>query len=276
MRNQGVLRWSGVIVVTVCALQTGCLGLADHRNQEAFDNTALMNSGLPEQESAQVCVKLAETLAAQGHLPEAISQYEKARAYDPDLTQVSYPLALLYDRVGADDEALKEFQLALKAEPNNANILNDLGYYYYARRNWPEAERWLNAAVQADPRYPRAWINLGLTLGQQGRYAESIAAFEKVLNPAQARSNLAFVLLTQQKHDQAAQTYQEALALDPSLKTARAALAQLTQPQSRHDPHVRTAHASTAQPTFADWAEETAPPRMSVSGIEPASPQTYR
>lgn len=227
----------GALLVTLITLQTGCVNLSGSHTEPLV---AAGGEGLALNDSAKVCLRLAESLTAQGHAPEAIAQYEKARAFDPSLTQVSYPLALLYDRVGADAQALEEYQLAVAASPSNPALLNDLGYFHYSRGHWTQAEQQFRSAIQADPTYQRSWVNLGLALGQQGRYRESQEAFERVVSPAQARSNLAFVLATQGKDEQAAEAYRGALALDPTLSTAREALAKLSPPPATG---IRTAYA---------------------------------
>ena len=93
-----------------------------------------------------------------------------------------------------------------------------------------QAEENLRKALTVDPKHGRAWMNLGLALGQQKKYEESLEAFEKAVRPAEARCNLAFVMSTQGKTDQARELYHEALKLDPGLKLARQALAKLDRP----------------------------------------------
>jgi superkiller protein 3 len=104
-----------------------------------------------------------------------------------------------------------------------------LGYHEYQRANWAEAERAYRKATELQPRFEKAWMNLGLALGQLANYPEALAAFEKVVRPPEARCNLAFVLLTQGKQAQARELYEEALRLDPGLQLARSALARIDQ-----------------------------------------------
>src|SRR5262245_42062343 len=191
---------------------------------------------LPSKDSAKVCLALAEDFEKNGHDAEAIGQYERARGYDPSLKQVSRRLAILYDRLGETKQAEKEFQAALKLNPRDADLLNDLGYSCYSRGKFDEAEQHLRRCLAINGKHARGWMNLGLTLGEQQRYKESLEAFLQVASPAEARSNRAFVLTTQGKREEAKQEYREALALDPELKIARAALAKLEQPSAPTNP----------------------------------------
>jgi Tfp pilus assembly protein PilF len=187
---------------------------------------------LPPAEAGQVCLGLAQSLRERGHDTDAIIMYERARQYNPKLTHVSRTLAVLYDRQGNYERAQAEYQQALRHQPDDADLHNDLGYCHYNRGKWAEAEKHLSRAVALKPDHARAWINLGMVLGQQGRYEESLEAFARVVSPAQAQCNLAFLLTTQGKRAEARVAYRQALELDPELRLARAALAKLEQAEA--------------------------------------------
>jgi len=74
-------------------------------------------------------------------------------------------LAVLYDQQGNDARALAEFDKALKLTPKDADLLDDLGYYYYHRHDWQQAEEHFLRAIAQSPEHERAYVNLGLTLG---------------------------------------------------------------------------------------------------------------
>ena len=141
-------------------------------------------------------------------------------------------LAVLYDRHDQQAKAMIEFQALLKKTPRDAALLNDLGYSYYNRGQWADAETHLRKAVAADKWNKRAWDNLGLALAQQGKYPESLDAFGKAVSPAEAYANVGFVLAAQKKNAEAAEAFQQALAVEPTLKSAQAALAQLQKQQA--------------------------------------------
>ena len=96
------------------------------------------------------------------------------------------------------------------------------GLFPLSARQLGEAEESLRKAVAVDAKHARAWINLGLALGQQGKYSESTQAFEKAVRPAKARCNLAFVMSTQGKFEKAREFICEALKLDPGTPSCAA------------------------------------------------------
>jgi tetratricopeptide (TPR) repeat protein len=217
---------------------------------------------LPPDEAAAVCMNLGRTLEKTGHDAEAAGQYEKAREYNPR-AEVAHRLAVVYDRMGNYPRAVAEYQKALEAHPKDADVLNDLGYHYYCRGQWLEAEKHLQQAVEVNAKHRAAWINLGMTLGQQERYSESLGAFAKAVSPAEAQCNLAFILTTQGKRDQARQAYREALALEPDLHLARAALAKLE----------KAGQGSPARPGSALREAPAVPPILPAAVVPPVPDQ---
>jgi Tfp pilus assembly protein PilF len=187
---------------------------------------------LPPKEAVKLYLKTAKEFEKQGQTEKAINLYEKARAIDPGVAKTaSRRLAVLYDRAGEFSKSLAEYEQLVQENPKDADLLNDLGYSYYCRGDWANAETWLTKAVQIDPNHKRAWTNLGLARAQQAKWDESFQAFCKSVRPAEAHCNIAFVLGAQGRIDEAKEQYRQALALDPSLQLARGALAQLENPK---------------------------------------------
>lgn len=219
-------RWTSLVVgLALLGCQVGCLSL-DARNVVAQKPKG--PAMLPGGESAQLCLTVADTLAGQGHLAEAIEQLRQAQQFDAKV-EVAPRLARLLARAGRDAEAIAEFEKALQEHPRDAALWNDLGYHHYERGRWAAAETALRQAVSVETSFPKAWMNLGLALGQQGRFDDSLEAFRQTGRPAEAECNLAFVLCTQGKYVEARARYEAALKLEPGLELARLGLQRLEQ-----------------------------------------------
>jgi tetratricopeptide (TPR) repeat protein len=183
---------------------------------------------LPGKESAALNLSMAESLEREGKDLDSVVYYEKARQLDPSLAdRVSRRLAVVYDRLDEQALAMKEYRALLEKFPKDSALLCDLGYSFYNRGQWAEAEKYLQKSVSWDSSNKRAWVNLGMTHAQQGKYSEALAAFEKGVSPAEARSNLGFILAVRGKKSEAIQAYQSALQLEPTLHLARVALEKL-------------------------------------------------
>jgi Tfp pilus assembly protein PilF len=197
---------------------------------------------LPPKEAARACLACAEELEKHGNEAEASLYYEKARQDDPKV-QVSRRLGVLYDRQGDFQKAQEEYQKALKKTPRDADLLNDMGYGYYSRGRWAEAENYLRQALSVKPDHKRATMNLALCVGVQGRYDEARELFQKVVTPAQVQCNMAFLYTINHKWPEARQAYQQALHLDPDIPLARAALAKLDKAERQPPKQVETVQA---------------------------------
>jgi len=206
---------------------------------------------LPAKDGAEACLALATSLATNGHDADAIAQFERARQYDSKVRGVAHRLAILYDRTGNAKRAAAEFQLALKEDPKNPDLINDVGFYYYNRGRWAEAEQYFRQTLQLKPEHKKAWINLGLALGQQERYHESLDAFGKVVSPAEAKANLAFVLMTRGQPDQAKTLYRQALDAEPDMTLARGALQKLEAKKATSENAATSSRTPTAKVTEA-------------------------
>ena len=138
---------------------------------------------------------------------------------------------MLYDAQGDSARSLAEYNKALECDPKNANLLCDVGYYYYERDNFAEAERSLRKALAIEPNHQKALTNLGLVLAGQGRFAESFEVFSKASGPAAAHSNVGVLMAKQGRYDEAKQAFHQALAMDSTLEQPKAFLAYLDSQQ---------------------------------------------
>jgi tetratricopeptide (TPR) repeat protein len=218
-------------------ISAGCQTFAPRTSAPAAELTP-SQSGLKSSrvetspsETAKLRFATAQQLEAGGKLADAIALYDNARQADPRyFVAATRKLGILYDQQGDFDKARAEYEKLLTKAPNDADTLNNLGYGYYCRGQWSLAEEQLRKAVAANPEHKRAWINLGMTLAQQAQYDQCLDAFAKAIPPAQGHCNLAFVLTTQGKREEAKQAYREALRIDPGLQLAQVALAKLERP----------------------------------------------
>jgi tetratricopeptide (TPR) repeat protein len=226
---------AGLLTLT----SAGCQMFATHSGPLATDlapsQPAIKGTRVEDSpsETAKLRFATAQQLEAADKYEEAISLYNGARQLDPRFHDAATRhMAVLLDRQGDFDKARAEYDKILQKHPKDADTLNNLGYGYYNRGQWDLAEEQLRKAVAANPNHKPAWINLGMTLAQKRQYDKSLEAFAKAVPPAQAQANLAFILTTQGKRDEAKAAYKEALRIDPGLQLARNALAKLENPSN--------------------------------------------
>ena len=87
------------------------------------------------------------------------------------------------------------------------------------QRRFAEAEQAYRQALQLQPGFAEAWLNLGVALKSQGRLSDAEASCRQALQtrPAfvEALNNLGNILLAQGRHAEAESAYRHALALRP-------------------------------------------------------------
>lgn len=106
---------------------------------------------------------LANTLVREGHLNDAIAEYQKALEIQPDYPEADNNLAFIFLQADKVDEAIKYFQKASELQ-NNYQMFYNLGYAYRMNKMAPEAETNWEKAIQLQPQYIPAQINLSWTL----------------------------------------------------------------------------------------------------------------
>ena len=182
----------------------------------------------PAQE-AKLHLDLGRAFEASGNFDGAVAEYATAievckrkharregTAPDRDMHALAHRrLAGAYDRLGEFKQSEFHYREALKQSPNDPKVWNDAGYSYYLQSRFADAERSLKMAVKLDRDNPRYQINLGLSLSAAGKTEESFAVLEKIVGPAAAHANIAYVLAGRGRTDQARQHYEQASTFNP-------------------------------------------------------------
>ena len=126
-------------------------------------------------------------------------------------------------------EAQKQFEGALKTQPQYALARLNLGISFLSQQKSENAEKALLEALGKLPRDPYAWYNLGLVYKDIGEQEKAIEAFRHVTEIAPSEPDAFYFigyLNTQlQKYDAAIAAFQSALAIFPFHASAEFGLA---------------------------------------------------
>jgi type IV pilus assembly protein PilF len=142
--------------------------------------------------AAKVNVQLGLGYLQQGNLVYAKEKLERARSIDPDLPEVHAGMALLYQRLGNDKEADREFRAVLKADPNDPSVLNNYAVFLCSHGKPDDGVKYFERAA-TNPLYPTPWAaytNAGVCLRAAHRDSEAAGRFDRALrsNPAYAEA----------------------------------------------------------------------------------------
>lgn len=271
-----------LVVVPVLRWSVGCSNshpdtIAQYPGARSPEADSKPAKPLSPQQSAKLCVQTARQLEAAGYLADAASQYERARRFNPTDFSIGHRLATLYDRMGDAQAAALEYELAMRNTPNNADLINDYGYFHYNKGRYDRAEQLFRKSLACDASHQRATTNLAMTLAQENRYEESIRYFEKVVSPASARSNVAMIQAQQGKFELARASADKALKINPDLVQAHAVKRFIDEQQNRvaaaparpSAPYALEKPAAKVEETPARTAEAPARPAARVASAKP-------
>ncbi len=214
-------------VVTGMLLQVGCASMltpmATPKRLRAYNDQIV---------SEYVAANQFET---QGKLEKARELYQQLHEKHPRNPDYLHRLAVVNTQLQRIGEASSYFEQARKLDPKNVRLLADIGYTAYLIGDLPGAEQILRDALRMKPGDPRTTNNLALVVGARGKMEESLALLREVSSDADALASLAYIHAQRGETRQAEQRYREALEINPKLKYAMTALAELEKRHPQQD-----------------------------------------
>jgi len=117
----------------------------------------------------------------------AETEFRKALASDPNNAAVlNYLGYMLADRNERLPEARDLIQRAVDREPDNGAYLDSLGWVYYRLNKLPEAEEQLRKALDSMAKDPTVHEHLGDVYAQEGKLREAIGQYQNALKQWQS------------------------------------------------------------------------------------------
>jgi protein O-GlcNAc transferase len=117
---------------------------------------------------------------AVGDPVKAESFWGDALKYDPKNSHVLNNMGIAHRESGRLESALNYFRRAIEVAPTAA-IHNNLGVLFYNLRRFKEAADEYQKAVKINPQYAEAWANLGNAFKDLQQSALALKAYEKAL-----------------------------------------------------------------------------------------------
>ena len=200
-------------------------------------------------EDADLRNALGWTMFQQGRPMDAIVEYRRALASDPDHVKSHNNLALALVELGQLEAAAGHFEASLAVEPK-AEIYSDLGFVKARLGNRDEALADYRKALELDPKCASAHFNLAVARLQSGQLEDAESHYRETLSlkpTASAHNGLAYVLNRQGRTDEAIAEYQNAIALDAKFTPAYNNLAGMLAKQGKLEEAERYYRLSLAE-----------------------------
>jgi tetratricopeptide (TPR) repeat protein len=183
-------------------------------------------------ESLDVELAKAALLEDAGKPGEAVALLQLALERYPDHPGVRYQMALIQEKAGMTKESLRNFERLLKDRPEDASLLNALGYSLADRNlKLPRAEALIRKALQASPDNPAFLDSLGWVLFRRGDIAGALPHLERayrIFPDAEIASHWGELLWVSGKQAEARALWARALARSPDSKPLRETIERLT------------------------------------------------
>lgn len=205
--------------------------LARNEREAAF---RMLDAHAAKERSEILDVEFAKAalLADAGQSTEAIALLQLALERFPDHPGVRYQIALIQDKAGMERESVRSFESLLKDRPEDASLLNALGYSLADRnQKLPRAETLIRKALTASPDNPAFLDSLGWVLFRRGDAPGAIPLLERayrIFPDAEIASHWGEVLWVGGKQSEARALWARALARAPDSKPLRDTIERLT------------------------------------------------
>jgi tetratricopeptide (TPR) repeat protein len=185
---------------------------------DTADPTRLSNNATP---GPDLYIAVARTQEERKRYHEAEEQYAKALGGWPDHLPSMLAYAGYLDRRGHADQAIQQYEQAVRTHPREAAAWNHLGLCHAEHRGFAKAASALEQAIALEPTEPLYRNNLASVLVEMGRNGDAYSQLHAVQDEATAYYNLGFLLQERGRNEEAARHFAAALRANPQLSDAR-------------------------------------------------------
>lgn len=199
-----------------------------------FRNARDMSPGQAE----QLFALEARLLVDRGALERAIQSYDEGLTIFRESLALQYGRAMAHEAIGNIDAMESDLREIIEREPNNATALNALGYTLTTHTTrYEEAALLIERALALSPDEAAILDSLGWVYFKQGRLHEALVvlkrAYQQLPDPEVA-AHLGETLWTMGRHDEAINIWRAALGVDASNRHVTSTLNRLGLELSEH------------------------------------------
>jgi tetratricopeptide (TPR) repeat protein len=179
-----------------------------------------------------VAVARAQLLADAGDFDAALASLTAALKRHPEHPNLEYQRAMLLERAGRTRESVRAFDTLLKRRPDDATLLNALGYTLADRRQQlPRAEQLIRRAVAARPDNAAFLDSLAWVLYRRGDARSAVPLLERawrLSQEAEIAAHWGEVLWATGAQSEARTVWARALARSPDSEPLRSTIERFT------------------------------------------------
>ncbi len=121
---------------------------------------------------------------------EALKEYLMLTKLEPDAADNYYRTGLLFEERDGADRSLSYYAKAVQLDPTHAGAYFKLGVVYYRQKKLAEARKFLETSLKMDPGNAEAAYFLGKLLKDSHDYAAALSALEKAQKDPELRQKV--------------------------------------------------------------------------------------
>ncbi len=175
----------------------------------------------------QYYISLAQLNEQQATLPRPGTNCRRRSKKWPNDVEVLRSAARMEDRQGQLQLAEMLYKRAVTTNPQHAGVLNDLGLCLARQGKLQQSVQAMEKAIQLQPSKALYRNNVATVLVEMHQDQQALAHLSAVHGPAESNYNLGQLLVDRGRPHEAVMYFQTALNLDPTMESARLAIAQL-------------------------------------------------
>ncbi len=179
---------------------------------------------LPPSPLAADILNQARSCAESGRIKDARIAYKRALKQDPQNAEILSELGAVEAQAGNMAAARKTMEKAVKIAPQDASVHFNLGELERQAERYPQAETHFRNTLSLDPNDVDALLGLGVSLLMQKKSEEAITTLETARNRAprdiEILNELGNALAAAMRHEEAAAVYRQALDFAPNYHDA--------------------------------------------------------
>lgn len=137
---------------------------------------------LPDSAKLELIPYLSSFYKEKEMIDESIALIREGLAIDPENTDLLFELGVIYDRQGKTDQAIAQMEAVLKLSPEHPDALNYLGYTYADQGiKLDEAEVMIKKALEFKPDNGYIIDSLGWVYFKQGLFEEALLQLQRAV-----------------------------------------------------------------------------------------------
>ncbi|MBS9382766.1 MAG: tetratricopeptide repeat protein [Dolichospermum sp. BR01] len=196
----------------------------EETNQKILEIIDIIEHEIDNEQKAELFFELGYLQRVRENYEEAISSYDKAVEFKPDLHEAWYNRGYSLDDLGRYEEAISSYDKAVEFKPDKHEAWNNRGISLGNLGRYEEAISSYDKAVEFKPDFHEAWNNRGYSLDDLGRYEEAISSYDKAVEFKpdfhEAWNNRGYSLGNLGRYEEAISSYDKAVEFKPDYHRA--------------------------------------------------------